>query len=209
MNRIKTWNLKQLKVVLKADSNWSLEAIKEALYKLWTTEIKVQIIHSWVWEINDSDVLMAWTSQAILIWYNVWYVWQAKHTLNNSKIEVINKKVIYHILEKVEQIITWMIDIKHDDLDLWEAKVKQIFFTWKDKLVLWLAVISWKIENRAKIRVIRDWKKAWNWEIISLKSWVVDVNEIEEGNDCWIAFKWEVKIEVGDVLEIYKVVQRK
>ncbi|EKE26697.1 MAG: hypothetical protein ACD_4C00189G0003 [uncultured bacterium (gcode 4)] len=209
LNRIKTWNLKQLKVVLKADSNWSLEAIKEALYKLWTTEIKVQIIHSWVWEINDSDVLMAWTSQAILIWYNVWYVWQAKHTLNNSKIEVINKKVIYHILEKVEQIITWMIDIKHDDLDLWEAKVKQIFFTWKDKLVLWLAVISWKIENRAKIRVIRDWKKAWNWEIISLKSWVVDVNEIEEGNDCWIAFKWEVKIEVWDVLEIYKVVQRK
>lgn len=209
LNRIRIWNLKQLKIVLKADSNWSLEAMKEALGKLWTTEIKTYIIHSWVWEINDSDVLMAWTSQALLVWYNVWYVWQAKNTLNNSKIEVINKKVIYHILEKIESIITWMIDIKHEDLDLGEAKVKQIFFNSKDRLVLWLELISWKAENKAKLRVIRNWKKIWNWEVVSLKSWVMDVHEIEAPSECWIAFKWDAKVEVWDLLEFYKVVQRK
>jgi translation initiation factor IF-2 len=209
LNRIKTWNLKQLKIVLKADSNWSLEAVKDALLKLSTKEIKVSIIHDWVWEVNNSDVLMAGTSQAILIWYNVWTIWQAKNILSNSKIEYINKKVIYHILEKVWAIITWMIDIKHEDLDLWQAKVKAIFFTSKDKLILWLDVLSWKIENKSKIRVIRNNKKVWNWEVLNLKSWITDVHEMLEKTECWIAFVWDIKVEVWDILEIFKIVQRK
>jgi len=208
LNRIKTGNLKQLKVVVKSESNWSLEALKDALHKLWTNEIKIQIIHSWVWDINESDVIMSGTSQAILVGYNVWIVWNAKNTLQNSKIEVINKKVIYHILEKLESIITWMIDIKHDDMDLWEAKVKAIFFTSKDRMVVGCELVSWKVESKAKIRVVRDSKKAWSWELAWLKHWVMDVNEILEG-EFWIAFKWDVKLEVWDLLEFYKVVQRK
>jgi translation initiation factor IF-2 len=208
LNRIKTWNLKQLKVVVKAESNWSLEALKDALNKQSTSEIKIQIIHSGVGDINGSDVLMAGTSQAILIWYNVWVVQNARNTLQNSKIELINKKVIYHILEKIESIITWMIDIKLDDVDLWVGKVKAIFFTWKDKMVVGLELKEWKVENRAKIRVVRDSKKAWSWEVLSLKNWVIDVQDVLEG-EFGIAFKWDVKIEVGDMLEFYKVVQRK
>lgn len=208
LNRIKTGNLKQLKVVVKSESNWSLEALKDALHKQWTSEIQIQIIHSWVGDINESDVIMAWTSQAILVWYNVWVVPNAKQTLQNSKIEVINKKVIYHILEKIESIVTWMIDIKHDDLDLWEAKVKAIFFTSKEKMVVWCGLVSWKVENKAKIRVVRDWKKAWNWELVWLKHWVMDVQEILEW-EFWIAFKWDVKLQEWDLLEFYKVVQRK
>lgn len=208
LNRIKTWNLKQLKVVVKSESNWSLEALKDALGKLWTAEIKIQIIHSWVWEINESDVIMAWTSQAILVWYNVWVVWNAKKTLQNSKIEVINKKVIYHILEKLESIITWMIDIKHDDVDLWEARVKAIFFTSKERMVVGCELLNWKVESKAKVRVVRDGKKAWNWELVWLKSWVMDVNEILEW-EFWIAFKWDTQLNVWDTLEFYKVVVRK
>lgn len=208
LSRIKTWNLKQLKVVVKTDSNWSLEALKEALHKLWTNEIKVQIIHSWVWDINESDVIMAGTSQAILVWYNVWVWANAKHTLQNSKIEFINKKVIYHILEKLEWIITWMIDIKHDDVDLWEAKVKAIFFTSKDRMVIGCELKEWKVESKAKVRVVRNSKKAWSWDLVWLKHWVVDVNEILEW-EFWIAFKWDTIIEVWDILEFYKIVQRK
>lgn len=208
LNRLKTWALKQLKLVVKADSNGSLEALKEALYKLSTNETKVHIIHSWVWEINDSDVIMSGTSQAILVWYNVWVIWNAKNTLQNSKIEVINKKVIYHILEKLEAIITWMIDIKHDDVDLWEAKVKAIFFTSKEKMVIGCELLTWKVENRSKIRVVRNWKKAWSWEIVNLKHWVVDVFEILDW-EFGISFKWDVKVEVWDILEFYKIIQRK
>jgi translation initiation factor IF-2 len=113
---------------------------------------------------------MAGNSQAILIGYNVNTVGQARHMLTNSKIEFINKKVIYHILERVESLITGMIDIKHDDLDLGEAKVKAIFFTGKDKLIIGLGITSGKIENRSKIRVVRNGKKAGNGEVLSLKS---------------------------------------
>jgi len=170
LNRIKTGNLKHLKIVLKSDSNGSLEALKDALYKLSTPETQVQIIHAGVGEVNDSDVLMAGNSQAILIGYNVNTVGQARHMLTNSKIEFINKKVIYHILERVESLITGMIDIKHDDIDLGEAKVKAIFFSGKDKLIIGLGITSGKIENRAKIRVVRDGKKAGSGEVLSLKS---------------------------------------
>lgn len=170
LNRIKTGSLKHLKVVLKAESNGSLEAIKDALLKLSTPETQVQLIHAGVGEVNDSDVLMAGNSQAILIGYNVGTVGQARHMLTNSKIEFINKKVIYHILERVESLITGMIDIKHDDVDLGEAKVKAIFFTGKDRLVIGLAVTSGKIENRSKVRVIRENRKAGSGEVLSLKS---------------------------------------
>ena len=101
-----------------------------------------------------------------------------------------------------------MIDIKHDDLDLWEAKIKAIFFTTKERMVVWCELVNWKVESKAKVRVVRDGKKAWNWELVWLKSWVMEVNEILEW-EFWIAFKWDVKLEVWDALEFYKVVVRK
>jgi translation initiation factor IF-2 len=208
INKIKSWSLKQLKIVLKADSNGSLEALKDALLKLSTKDTKVKIIHFWVWDINNSDVLMAWNSQALLIWFNVGIILQAKQTLSNSKIEFINKKVIYHILEKVEAIITWMVDIKHEDLELGEAKIKAVFYTWKENMILWLEVINWKLENKSKLRIIRWDKKVWNWEIVNLKSWAIDVHEILEWNECGINFKWD-KPEIWDKIEAYKMVQRK
>lgn len=134
---------------------------------------------------------MAGTSQALLIAYNVGLVTSARQTLNNSKIEFIDKKVIYHILEKVEAIITGMIDVRYDDVDLGIAKVKAIFFTGKNNsmMIVGLGVESGKVENRAKIRVIRDGKKVGSGEIMNLKSGVLDVIEIEASNECGINYK--------------------
>ncbi|MBP8016589.1 translation initiation factor IF-2 [Candidatus Gracilibacteria bacterium] len=209
LNRIKTGNLKQLKVVLKAESNGSLEAIKDALLKLNTQEIKIHIIHSGVGDVNDSDVLMAGTSQALLIGYNVGTIGQAKNMLANSKIEFINKKVIYHIIEKVESIITGMIDVKHEDIDLGELKIKAIFFTSKDKMIIGCDVITGKVENRAKLRIIRNNKKVGSGEILNLKSGVTDAHEMLAGTECGIAFLGDIKPEIGDKIEAYKIVQRK
>ncbi len=102
MNRIKGGNLKQLKIVLKCDSNGSLEALKAALQKLSTNETSVSIIHAGVGDVTDSDVLMAGTSAALLVSYNVGVLPNARTTLAQSKIEFIDKKVIYHILERIE-----------------------------------------------------------------------------------------------------------
>jgi translation initiation factor IF-2 len=211
MSRLKSGALKQLKIVLKCDSNGSLEALKAALLKLSTPETQVVFIHAAAGDVNESDVMMAGTSQALLIAYNVWVVPSARQTLQNSKIEFIDKKVIYHVLEKVEAIITGMIDIRFDDVDIGISTVKAIFFTGKNNsmMIVGMGVDSGKVENRAKIRVIREGKKVGSWEVVNLKSWVLDVGEIEEGNDCGINFKGDVQILVGDTLEFYKLVQRK
>jgi translation initiation factor IF-2 len=209
MSRIKSGSLKQLKIVLKCDSNGSLEALKNALAKLSTDETKVTFIHSGVGDVNDSDVLMAGTGQALLIAYNVGINPHARVTLGNSKIEFIDKKVIYHVLEKVEAIITGMVDLRYEEQELGVGTVKAIFYTGKDKLIVGLGVDSGKIENRAKVRVVRGDHKAGSGEVANLKSGPMDMNEIEAGNDCGISFKGDAKIEVGDRLEFYKMVARK
>lgn len=182
MSRLKSGALKQLKIVLKSDSNGSLEALKASLSKLSTPETQVTFIHAAVGDINQSDVMMAGTSQALLIAYNVGLLPAAKSALNQSKIEFIDKKVIYHVLEKVEAIITGMIDIRFDELELGIAKVKAIFFTAKNNgmMIVGLSVESGKIENRAKVRVIREDRKAGSGEVANLKMGPLDVIEALE-----------------------------
>ena len=209
LNRLKTGGLKQLKVVLKCESNGSLEALKNALSKLSTNETRVTFIHAAVGDVNDSDVVLAGTSQAILIAYNVGVGVRAKNTLANSKIEFIDKKVIYHVLDRVEAIITGMVDTRYEDVELGDAKVKAIFYTGKDKMIVGLEVLSGKAENRAKIRLIRDGKKIANGEVANLKSGLLDVNEVEAGEECGISYKGDVRPEVGDTLEMYKTVIKK
>ena len=155
--------------------------------------------------------MMAGTSQALLIAYNVGILPAAKSALSQSKIEFIDKKVIYHVLEKVESIITGMIDIRFEELELGASLVKAIFYTGKNNsmMIVGMGVTSGKIENRSKLRVIRGDRKAGGGEVANLKMGPLDVNEVEEGNDCGINYKGDVVIEVGDVIEFYKMVQRK
>ena len=189
MNRIKGVNLKQLKIVLKCDSNGSLEALKAALQKLSTGETSVTIIHAGVGDVTDSDVLMAGTSAALLVSYNVGVLPNARTTLAQSKIEFIDKKVIYHILERIEGIVTGMVDPKYEEVELGSAVIKAIFYSAKDKQIIGLGIKDGKLENRARLRIIREGKKVGSGEIVNLKSGPLDVHEIEAGEDCGISYK--------------------
>lgn len=206
MSKIKSWNLKQLKIVVKADTNWSLEAIKWALLKLSTSEIKVTIIHSWVWNITEWDVLMCQWSSALLIWFNVELLWNTRNIISDTKVEYISSKIIYHITDRVEKIVTWMLDPKEVEISLWNAIVWGIFYEWEWFMILWLKLKSgWKIEKNATAKIIRKDKFLWNWKIENLKSWVIDVVDIEWPVECWIKLKTDVKIEMWDELEIFKI----
>jgi translation initiation factor IF-2 len=211
MSRLKSGALKQLKIVLKTDTGGSLEALKAALAKLSTPETQVVFIHAALGDVNQSDVMMAGTSQALLIAYNVGVIPSAKQSLSQSKIEFIDKKVIYHVLEKVEAIITGMIDIRYEEQELGTAKVKAIFYTGKNNamMIVGLGVTLGRIEPRSKVRVIRGDRKAGSGEVANLKKGPLDVIEALEGEECGINFKGDVKIEEGDILEFYKMVQRK
>lgn len=206
MSKIKSWNLKQLKIVIKADTNWSLEAAKSSLLKLSTEETSVSIIHSWVWNISESDILMCQWSQAILVWFRVPVLPTARSVLESSKVEFINSEIIYHITEKIEKIITWMLDPKEIETILWKATVWWIFYTSKEFMIVWLKLQKEAIiENHAKIRVIRWEKMVWKWDIKSLKLWVEEVKIIEWPAECGIKFVWNTVLEMWDMLELYKI----
>ncbi len=210
MSKIKAWNLKQLKIILKADTNWSLEAIKWSLLKLSTPETTVSIIHAWVGSITEWDILMGQGSSAILIWFNVKVLLTATWLLDSSKVEYISSEIIYHITERIEKIITWMLDPKEIVIELGKAKVGWIFFTWKWFMIIWLKV--WpdsKIEKDAKVRIIRKKKMIWTWTIDSLKSGMIEVKDLEWPIECWINLKTDVVIEMWDDIEIHKIIIEK
>ena len=99
-----------------------------------------------------------------------------------------------------------MLDPKEIDIDLGKAKVWGVFFTWKWFMILWLKIeADNKIENNALVRVIRKKKMLWVWKIESLKSWTLEVKDLEWPIECWIKFVWNVSVEDGDDLEIHKV----
>lgn len=210
VSKIKSWSLKQLKLVLKSNSNGSLEAIKWSLLKLSTLDTKVSIIHQWVWNITEWDVLMAGWSQALLIGFWVEVLPNVQWTIDAMKVEYISSKVIYHITEKIEKIITWMLNTKEVETSLWESSIKWIFYEWKWFMVLGLQV--WptsRVEPKTKARIIRKDKYLGTWEIENVKSGIVDVNEIIGPVECGIKLKTEVLLELWDVLEIYKVELKK
>ena len=206
MSKIKAWNLKQLKIILKADTNGSLEAIKWALIKLSTLETTVQIIHAWVWSITESDILMGQWSSAILVGFNVWVLPTAKSTLESAGVEYIASDIIYHITDKIERIVTWMLDPKEVEIILTKARVWWIFFTWKWFMILGLKVPpESRIESKTMVRIIRKKKMIWTWKIESLKSWIIEVKDLEWPLECWIKLVTNTDVEMWDDLEIYKI----
>lgn len=207
MSKIKSGNLKQLKIVVKADSNGSVEALKAALIKLSTEETEVIVIHSGVWNVNLWDILMCEWSAAILIAFGVSIDTTAANEIENAKIEFINSKIIYHITERIEKIVSWMLDPKEIEVKLCEAKVWGIFYTDKKFMIVGLIIKEedTSVEKWALIRVLRKDKYVWKWEVKLLKQWVEEVNKVEWPTECGIKFKWDCAVEMGDILEIYKI----
>lgn len=209
MGRLKTGTLQHLKVVLKADSNGSLEALKASLQKITAKDVAVKIIHAGIGAVNESDVLMAGTSSALLVAFNVPMGTNATDTLSKSKIEVIADKVIYRIIEKVESIATGMIDIKYDQVLVGEGKALKIFYTAEKMQIVGLSVVSGNIQKGAQLKIIRNERVSGTGKVENLKEGVYEVNQVEEGKECGIQYKGDVRIVEGDKLEFYMTVERK
>jgi translation initiation factor IF-2 len=126
--------------------------------------------------------------------------------LENSWIEFISSDIIYHISEKIEKIVTWMLNPKEVEIILWKVKVAWIFFTEKKFMILWLNVPpESKVETNTEVRVIRSKKMIWQAKIESLKQWTLEVKEVEWPIECWIKLLTNLKIEIWDELEVYKI----
>jgi translation initiation factor IF-2 len=154
--------------------------------------------------------MCGWSS-AILIgfWVNVGT--NAKWVLQDSGVEYIESRIIYHITERIEKIVTGMLDPKEVEVALCEAKVWAIFYTSKKFLIVGLIIKGEdaSIESKALVRVIRSDKVIGKWKIESLKQWVEEVNKIEWPTECGIKLSWVQDIEEKDTLEIYKIIIQK
>ena len=206
MTRIKEGSLKELKLVVKSDTNWSLEALKASLQKIVNKQTKVNIIHSGVWHITESDVLMAQASNAIIIGFWVNLVWRSKALVDEVGVELISDLVIYRIIDQITNILSGMIEYKDIEVDTWKAKVLEIFYHWKKFLIVWVKLDSDSyVEKWTFARIVRGDKVVWKANIENVKQWIENVTKIEEPIECWIQIKSNTKILESDILQIYKI----
>ncbi|MFA5855080.1 MAG: translation initiation factor IF-2 [Candidatus Gracilibacteria bacterium] len=205
LQRIKEGSLKLLKVVLKADTQGSLEAIKQALAKVKNDDVAIKIIHSGVGAISESDVMMATASRGTLvIGFNNNTSPQVKKLAEHMGIEVVTYKVIYELIDDLKKILTGMLQPSVEHFELGKFKVVKIFFTGKNEMVVGGVVTEGIMQKMANLRVMRGGVQIGDGRTAGLKLVNEDVHEIEKGGECGIKYTGKIKIEVGDIFEAWK-----
>ncbi|HBB02904.1 MAG: translation initiation factor IF-2, translation initiation factor IF-2 [Candidatus Peregrinibacteria bacterium GW2011_GWF2_38_29] len=209
ISQIKSGALKTLKIVLKADTKGSLEALKESLGKIHNDEVALKIIHGAIGNITESDVVMAGASQGIVIGFNTIVSSHVARVAEIHGVEIATYNIIYKLIEDIQGILTGMLEPEIIETVLGQAQVLQVFFNKKQTTIAGCKVIKDVVKNKAKLRVIRDGKVIGAGEIQSLKKVSEAVNELGEGQECGIKYFGEVILQVDDILEAYVTERRK
>jgi len=209
MSRIKQGKLKTLKLIIKADTEGSLEAIKSSLSKLKTTEVGTQVIHSGIGNVTTNDVNMAATSMAVVFAFHVDTPVMVANVAEQEGVEIRPIKIIYKLLEEVQQILEGLLDPEILEKELGEAEILQVFYSKRKEMILGCKVNKGKLENKVKLRVIRNNSLVGEGTITSLQKGQEKVSEVPEGHECGIRFEGNIKAEEGDMIQAYKVEKRK
>jgi translation initiation factor IF-2 len=209
ISRIQQGQMKALKVVLKADTQGSLEAIKNSLEKIESTEVRAQVIHSGIGAISLNDIYMAASSAAVVLGFHVKLPVDVEKRAEMMGVEVRKYKIIYKLIEEVKMILEGLLDPEVIEVELGEAEVLQIFFSKRREMIIGCKVKSGKMVNKAKLRVSRNGEFVGEGMITSLQKGQENVDEVKEGHECGIKFEGKFKIEEGDTLEAYEIEKRK
>lgn len=202
-DKIKEGEVKDLNIIIKADVQGSVEAIKQSLDKLSTSEVRVNVIHGGVGTISESDVMLAAASNAIIIGFNVRHDSNTKATADLQGVDIRLYRVIYDALDDIKAAMEGMLDPDYKEVVLGKAEVRQVFKVPKAGSIAGSYVTEGKINRTSKIRVIRDGKVVNEGEIESLKRFKDDAKEVAEGYECGIGIKNFNDIKEGDILEAY------
>ncbi len=200
---IKEGELKDLNIIIKADVQGSAEAVKQSLVKLSNEEVRVKVIHSGVGAINESDVMLANASNAIVVGFNVRPDNVALENAERDHVEIKTYRVIYDCIEEVEAAIKGMLAPKFRDVDIGRAEVRQVVKISSIGNIAGCHVISGKITRNAKVRVVRDGIVITEDEMASLRRFKDDVKEVQNGFDCGIGLTKFNDIKEGDIFEAF------
>ncbi len=201
--RLAVGNFKELNVIVKADVDGSVEALTDALMKLTTEEIAVNVIHGGVGQITESDVLLASASDAIIIGFQVRPSAKAKLLAENEEIDIRNYSVIYQAIEEIKQALEGMLDPDIVEKVVAQIEVRETFKISKIGTIAGCYVTDGKVERNNKVRLIRDGVVRHDGKLSSLKRFKDDVKEVSKGYECGLQLERYNDIEVGDYLEVY------
>ena len=205
--QIQAGNLKELNIIVKADVQGSVEAIKQSLVKLSNDEVIVKIIHGGVGAINESDVTLASASNAIIIGFNVRPDAAAKDTAERENVDVRLYRVIYNAIEDVEAAMKGMLDPVFEEKVLGHAEVRQTFKASGVGTIAGSYVLDGIFERGCSARIIRDGVVIHEGDLASLKRFKDDVKEVKAGYECGFVFEKFNDIKEGDQVEAFKMVE--
>ena len=208
-SQIEKGNLKQLNIIVKADVQGSVEAVKQALEKLSNDEVKVKVIHANVGAITESDVTLANVSNAIIIGFNVRPQPIAKDMADKENVEIKTYSVIYNAIEDVEAAMKGMLDPVFKEVVIGNAEVRQTFKISDVGTIAGCYVTNGKVARNAGVRVLRDNVVIHDGKLISLKRMKDDAKEVAKGFECGIQIENFNDIKEGDIIEAYIMEQVK
>ena len=206
-NQIQEGNLKELGIIVKADVQGSVEAIKQSLVKLSNDEVVVKIIHGGVGAINESDVTLAAASNAIIIGFNVRPDTTAKETAEREGVDMRLYRVIYNAIEDVEAAMKGMLEPVYEEKILGHAEVRQTFKASGVGTIAGSYVLDGVIERDSNVRITRDGIVIYDGKLASLKRFKDDVKEAKTGYECGCVFERFNDVKEGDMIEAFKMVE--
>lgn len=206
-SQIQSGNMKELDIIVKADVQGSVEAVKQSLVKLSNDEVVVKVIHGGVGAINESDVILASASNAIIIGFNVRPDPVAKATADREGVDVRLYKVIYNAIEDVSAAMKGLLDPIFEEKVIGHAEIRQIFKASGVGNIAGSYVLDGYMERGCKVRISREGKQIFEGDLASLKRFKDDVKEVKTGYECGLVFDGFNDIAEFDVVEAYKMVE--
>ncbi len=206
-SQIQAGNVKDLNLIIKADVQGSVEAVKQSLVKLSNEEVAVRIIHGGVGAINESDVSLASASNAIIIGFNIRVDNMAKDTADRENVDVRLYRVIYDAIEDIEAAMKGMLEPIYEEKVIAHAEVRQTFKASGVGTIAGSYVLDGKIERGCRVRISRDGEQLFEGDLASLKRFKDDVKEVAAGYECGLVFDGFSDIQEADQIECYKMVE--
>ena len=206
-SQIQSGNMKELGIIVKADVQGSVEAVRQSLEKLTNEEVRVRVIHGGVGAVTESDVLLASASNAIIIGFNVRPEPAAKTFAEEEKVDVRLYRVIYHAIEDIQAAMKGMLDPVYEEKVLGHAEVRQTFKASGVGTIAGSYVKDGKIVRNCQVRIVRDGIVVYEGELESLKRFKDDVKEVALGFECGLVFKKFNDVKEGDWVEAFTMVE--
>jgi translation initiation factor IF-2 len=206
-SRAQQGEIKELNIVLKADVAGSLEALQDEIAKVPQERVGIDIIHSQTGGINESDVMLAAASEAIVIGFNVRPLADARRAAEREGVDVRTYSVIYKVTEDLRNAMEGLLEAVEVEETLGEAEVKQTFKASKVGRIAGCVVSEGRVVRDAGVRLIRDGTVVWEGRLGSLRRFKDDVQEVEEGQECGVVLEGFADVKEGDVLEFFKTKQ--